>query len=74
MVKLLKEYSSNKQTVAKTLLKLGEEGEKALFKLLLDTPGYDYKLKSAIIKALSSVSLRISNLDLVVETILKLTQ
>ena len=49
LIKLLKESSINKNLIAKTIVKLGIEGEGVLLKIMSNEPDSNYKLKSAIV-------------------------
>jgi len=71
---MLKEYSTNKQTVAETLLKLGDEGEKSILKILNDNSDSDYRLKSSILKSLEIIDLKSQNIEPILDIIFKLAQ
>ncbi len=74
LIKILGEYSVNKQAVAEIILKIGEEGERALIKYLNQSPDSDFKLKSCVLKSLGLVDLKSQNIDLIVEVFLKYFQ
>lgn len=67
LVKLFKESIINKDQISNVLLKIGNEGEKALIQLLTnDLPD---KLTIIIIQTLANINLHSSNLDFVIENI-----
>ena len=73
--KMLKDNSSfNKQTIAESLIILGEDGERILLKILNDNLEFDTKLKVSILKALSVIDIKSPSIDFVVETLYKSTQ
>ena len=48
LLKILKEQSTNKQLVAETLLKLGEDGEKNIISILKTSDESDYSIATPI--------------------------
>ena len=71
LVKLLKESAINKQLVATTMVKIGLEGESVLLKIMSSEPDNNYKLKSAIVRALAYTDITSTNIDFIVECIFK---
>ena len=71
LVKLLKESPINKQIIAETLIRLGIEGESVLLKIMSSEPDSNYKLKSAIVRALAFTDITSTNIDFIVECIFK---
>jgi hypothetical protein len=69
--KLLKESAINKQSVAETIIKLGSDGEAMLIKLMSSEPDSNYKLKTAVCKALALTDMTSPNLDFIIETLFK---
>ena len=69
LLKLLKDTSVNKQTVAETIIKIGFEGEKTLINLLKNTEDNNYKLKGSIVKAISLIDIGSANLDFALEIV-----
>ena len=71
LVKLLKESAINKQLIATTMVKIGLEGESVLLKIMSSEPDNNYKLKSAIVRALAYTDITSTNIDFIVECIFK---
>jgi HEAT repeat protein len=71
LLKLLKESAINKQTIAETMVRLGNDGESALLKLMTNENDSNYKLKSSIAKALALSNINSSNIDFILETLFK---
>jgi len=71
---MLKGSEFNKKTIAEALIKVGEDGEKVLLKILNDVKESDFKLKSCLLKALEVVDIKSQNIDFVVETLYKLAK
>ena len=71
LIKLLKESSINKNIIAKTIVKLGIEGEGVLLKIMSSEPDSNYKLKSAIVHSLAYADINSSNIDFIIECIFK---
>ena len=71
LVKLLKESAINKQLIATTMVKIGLEGESVLLKIMSSEPDNNYKLKSAIVRALAYTDISSTNIDFIVECIFK---
>ena len=71
LVKLLKESPINKQIIAETIIRLGIEGESVLLKIMSSEPDSNYKLKSAIVRALAFTDITSTNIDFIVECIFK---
>ncbi len=71
LVKLLKESAINKQAIAETIVKLGNEGESVLLKIMSAENDSNYKLKSSIAKSLGLANVTSSNIDFIVECLFK---
>ena len=71
LIKLLKESSINKNIIAKTIVKLGIEGEGVLLKIMSNEPDSNYKLKSAIVHSFAYSDINSSNIDFIIECIFK---
>ncbi len=71
LIKLLKESAINKQTIAETMVKLGNEGESSLLKVMNNENDSNYKLKSSIAKAFALSNVRSPNIDFIVECLFK---
>ena len=71
LIKLLKESAINKQTIAETLVKLGNEGENTLLNLMNTESDSNYKLKAVIAKSLALSNIHSPNIDFIVECLFK---
>jgi HEAT repeat protein len=71
LIKLLKESAINKQTIAETIVKLGNDGESVLLNLMNTENDSNYKLKSSVAKALALSNVNSPNIDFIVECIFK---
>ena len=71
LIKLLKESAINKQTIAETLVKLGNEGENTLLNLMNTETDSNYKLKAVIAKSLALSNINSPNIDFIVECLFK---
>lgn len=71
LLKLLKESPINKQIIAETIVRLGLQGESVLLKLMSTEPDSNYKLKSAIVRALAFTDITSTNIDFIIECIFR---
>ena len=71
LIKLLKESPINKQIIAETIVKLGLDGESVLLKLMNQETDANYKLKTAIVRALASADIQSTNIDFIVECVFR---
>ena len=69
LIKLFKESTINKQSVAETMIKLGPEGESILLKMMHIENDIDFRLKSSILRAFGLFDLSSPNIDFVMEAI-----
>ena len=60
-----------KQIIAETIIRLGIEGESVILKIMSSEPDSNYKLKSAIVRALAFTDITSTNIDFIVECIFK---
>ena len=70
--KMLRDSTFSIEKVAETLLKVGDEGERVLIKVLSEVKNqkeHDEKLKVAIIKVFEQFNIRSPNIDFVIETL-----
>ena len=72
LLKILKDGSINRSTVAETITRLGPQGEKTIIELLNKEPIGNIVLRTAIIKALGQANIFNNNIDYVIETLFKL--
>ena len=63
--------SVNKQTIAETLIKLGDDGESIIINYLFQISDSDYKLKSSLIKSLGTFHYKSKKIDFVSDYLLK---
>jgi HEAT repeat protein len=71
LTKLLKESAINKQSIAETIVKLGEDGENNLLRIMSQENDSNYKLKSAICRAFALSNIDSPNIDFIVECLFK---
>ncbi len=69
--KMLKESSVNKQIIAETIMKLGNEGEHYLIEVMKIEMDSNYKLKASIAKSFALTLITSPNLDFIVECLYK---
>jgi hypothetical protein len=69
--KMLRESSVNKQIIAETIMKLGNEGEHHLIDVMKIEMDSNYKLKASIAKSFALTLITSPNLDFIVECLYK---
>ncbi|OMJ91342.1 hypothetical protein SteCoe_6137 [Stentor coeruleus] len=73
LLKILKEGSINRATVAETIVRLGVQGEKIMIDILNKEPLSNIIFRTSIIKALGKANVNNNNIDYVIETLYKLS-
>ncbi|OMJ85924.1 hypothetical protein SteCoe_12627 [Stentor coeruleus] len=73
LLKVLKEGSINRATVAETIVRLGVQGEKIVIDMLNKEPLSNIILRTSIIKGLGQANVGNNNIDYVIETLYKLS-
>jgi len=69
LARLLREGNVNRQTVAETIIKVGDLGEQCLVQLLKSEPENNHKLRECVIRALALADVNTPNVDFVIEVL-----
>jgi HEAT repeat protein len=73
LMKVLKDGSINRSTVAETIVRLGPSGEKSIIDMLNKEPLSNLVLRTSVVRALGQANVGTNNIDYVVETLYKLS-